>query len=185
MVKSRKAHRGGACVQYITTEADAKLENEKPENIKRETALAELRQRGDGGVAVDSNTTRLIGKVDESSPELKKLAFRRAYFGDGPCAGGPWKAKLAALVAAEMAAARAKQAELASTAEVGSKLPTHLSTLRRGKAARPPIPFGPKGPVEQPAAVGPGCTGPFCMPKGGKSRRRKGRKTRRRITRRR
>ena len=86
MVKSRRARRGGGCDQVITDEAAAGVENAKPANT-------ELDNNMQYDVARDPNTTRQIrnSTVAASTPQLQKVALRRAFYGKGPCAGGPFK----------------------------------------------------------------------------------------------
>ena len=84
--RKRKARRGGACDQVITDEAAAGIENARPENIKLDNDMPY-------DVAQDPNTTRQIrnSTAAASTPQLQKVALRRAFYGKGPCAGGPFK----------------------------------------------------------------------------------------------
>ena len=86
MVKTRKVRRGGACDQEITDEAAAGVENAKPANITLDNNMQY-------NVAHDPNTTRQIrnSTAAASTPQLQKVALRRAFYGKGPCAGGPFK----------------------------------------------------------------------------------------------
>lgn len=154
--RKRKA-RGGNNGQVIATPKLAKTLNDDTATACDEHVSRQV--RGADNIRDGKPYWERFGYTDLETARIDIEKWARTQY---PCAGDP----------------------VLGTAAPSAPPPPNPTVRGSTPRQRPSNPFGPKGSV-QPDEVGPGCTGPFCMPKGGKSRRRKGRKSRRRITRRR